>query len=262
MSTFPFCRVCQHLIYPPGRPCLSCVPPIVSPQTVPQFDATPLQGRIGYQRAVVTSPISPALHRSLPHHMPIAAHQTHFSTISDHATQSAGSRTPARFPSTHCPRARTHVPSRRPGASNQAFINQAAPAHLRRRLQDILLSHWWRNNELEQHQELADLLEHDRPNEWRCVLGGCQRNEVTWSRKERAVDHIRRHLDHRPFKCADNACGNTACTLAFLSKRDLHSHLNPVSVDCERCGRTVKKRNLPRHQGSSCCRRVFRPPSS
>lgn len=232
---------------------MSCFPPFLPSQPFPPRNANPFQDSTGYRRAVVIDPDLSFLPPVWSQPTSVtAAYRAQISTISAHA---GGSHPPPLSPSTHDPRVRLCSPSRQPGADNQAFIDQAAPPQLRGALRAAIESDWWRMNTPEKHQDLDQFLVQPRPDQWRCMLRGCP-DEVTWNRKERAVDHVRKHLDHRPFQCVNDRCGNTDCTLAFLSKRDLQSHLKPVSVDCDRCGQTVRKRNLPRHQESTTCRRI------
>lgn len=53
------------------------------------------------------------------------------------------------------------------------------------------------------------LVEDKESNQWRCLFGGdnntCKKADKRFERVERAIEHIRSHLGHRPFSC-DGSC--------------------------------------------------------
>jgi hypothetical protein len=94
-------------------------------------------------------------------------------------------------------------------------------------LDDIQYQSWFRNHEKEPQIESRNdpfcrglgtvgrsiytvFLDEDKEsNQWRCLFGGdnnvCKKAEKRFERVERAIEHIRSHLGHRPFAC-DGTC--------------------------------------------------------
>jgi hypothetical protein len=68
-------------------------------------------------------------------------------------------------------------------------------------------------------------------NQWRCLFGGdnnvCKKAEKRFERVERAIEHIRSHLGHRPFAC-DGTClkSQTTNTPWYVSLLCAHSALH------------------------------------
>jgi hypothetical protein len=59
------------------------------------------------------------------------------------------------------------------------------------------------------------LVEDKDSNQWRCLFGSedmsCKKNEKRFERVERAIEHVRSHLGHRPFAC-DGTCHKAKST--------------------------------------------------
>jgi len=147
------------------------------------------------------------------------------------------------------------TPQRGPNANNDQFIQQKVPQTLQGQLRDVLSSEWYQGNHLEPNDDLLPFIKttpHNK-NRFGCWVNGCQR---LFSRRERAVNHFRSEINHRPYVCGNGACGEDLCTLGFFSQRDLQSHILKPMIDCSRCGRSVTSRNLMRHHRSKKCRRT------
>lgn len=144
-----------------------------------------------------------------------------------------------------------------PGPSRNVTLSHSlhpsVPQPLQGHLRDVLNSDWYHNNHLEPNDELLTFIRVINRNRFQCRVIGCER---LFSRRERAVNHFRSEINHRPFVCTDGACGDNSCTLGFFSQRDLQSHIIKPVVDCSRCGRQVTARNVVRHQKSTKCRKA------
>lgn len=138
--------------------------------------------------------------------------------------------------------------------NREEMVMRIAPIHQQFALREILGSSWWRDNKQEPDDEFGQfvLRLRESPTRFRCQANGCNR---VFSRRDRAIDHFRDHVDHRPYAC-ETRCGDRTCTLAFLAHRDLQSHITRPIAKCSRCSRDVTKRNLSRHQTSRKCRRA------
>lgn len=139
------------------------------------------------------------------------------------------------------------VPQRGPNGCNDPLIPHLVSLNLQSLLRNVLESYWWYHNQLEPNDELDAFIDAEGQHRFRCSAIGCER---LFSRRERAINHFRTHINHRPFACRDGACGDSswyvvysfdasACrlfssTLAFFSQRDLHSHEQRPQVQCTR----------------------------
>ncbi|PVF98963.1 hypothetical protein CPB86DRAFT_326071 [Serendipita vermifera] len=85
---------------------------------------------------------------------------------------------------------------------------------------------------------------------WRCLLGSEQRPckaKVVFKRFERAMEHIRSHLDHRPFKCYGK-CGVVNCQRSFFAQQYLRDHVGRKDdTNCKYCNKIMRTQNLSRH---------------
>jgi hypothetical protein len=90
---------------------------------------------------------------------------------------------------------------------------------------------------------------------WVCLFGDethpCPkaRWEEGFNKPERAIEHIRSHLGHRPFWC-NNECGsNPPCTWKFFANSHRYDHWKKPHKrsHCEVCGESVQAQNLVRH---------------
>lgn len=149
---------------------------------------------------------------------------------------------------------RCTIPQRHPGQRvdvDQAFLdssfNDADELSRRRRaiLNDIQRQPWFLNHEKEpQIESRTDsfsrglgtvgrsiytvfLREDKENNQWRCLFGGknnaCKKAGKRFERVERAIEHIRSHLGHRPFAC-DGTCMKSMTTNAsWYAQSFLHS---------------------------------------
>lgn len=120
------------------------------------------------------------------------------------------------------------------------------PLFLQDELRDVLGSTWWRENQLEPNEELDQFTRRESRHRFHCRANGCHR---MFSRRDRAIDHFREHIDHRPFGC-NKLCGDSSwyaliafvlsgsdslsSSLAFLSHRDLQSHVKRPLQECAR----------------------------
>jgi hypothetical protein len=76
------------------------------------------------------------------------------------------------------------------------------------------------------------LVEDKESNQWRCLFGSkgnpCKKSGKQFERVERAIEHVRSHLGHRPFAC-DNTChksssAGTPCGKRFFAAGYLEDH--------------------------------------
>ncbi|KAG8832954.1 hypothetical protein FRB91_008620 [Serendipita sp. 411] len=145
------------------------------------------------------------------------------------------------------------------------------PANLWRRtiLNRILSSSFLRDNEMEPMDKgpsdpitrghgkkgksiYAVFVEEASKGEWKCLFGSpimpCPNNAV-FKRFERAVEHVRSHLNHRPFKCTGECDIGPSCKRRFYAQQYLRDHLNRKGkTQCTICLRSVLVQNLGRHQ--------------
>lgn len=136
-------------------------------------------------------------------------------------------------------------------------------------LDSVMQSSFLRNDELEpQDRGSADpitmgfgksgrsiygvFIEEFTKGKWKCLFGNetspCPNNAV-FKRFERAVEHVRSHLNHRPYKC-DGTCNPeaTACQRRFFAHQYLRDHLTRKGkTPCIICGRSVLTQNMSRH---------------
>lgn len=102
-------------------------------------------------------------------------------------------------PSLPSPSVSRHLPSYRLSFENrrQIIAKVAVPA-LRQPLTEVMLSNWWRENVLEPEDELSKFILPESRTRFRCRANDCDR---IFSRKDRAINHFRSHIDHRPYSC-------------------------------------------------------------
>ncbi|CCA74211.1 hypothetical protein PIIN_08164 [Serendipita indica DSM 11827] len=117
-------------------------------------------------------------------------------------------------------------------------------------LDEILGQPWYYNHEQEPRIEsLSDpaarglgmvgrsiytvfLVQDENGSHWRCLFGGhhaqCDRSEKQFERVERAIEHVRRHLGHRPYACDDGCLksqtSGAPCGQRFFASQYLQDH--------------------------------------
>ncbi|KAG8839982.1 hypothetical protein FRB91_006651 [Serendipita sp. 411] len=86
-------------------------------------------------------------------------------------------------------------------------------------------------------------LEEDRAaGKWRCLFGGehesCPKASKSFERVERAIEHIRRHLGHRPYPCTDtcpkSGASGAACGQRFFASQYLQDHIRRPATRARR----------------------------
>jgi hypothetical protein len=91
------------------------------------------------------------------------------------------------------------LPSYRSSLDNRnRILARVAPAPLQGPLGEILQSRWWLENQLEPDDELFSFILPESRTRFRCRANGC---DSIFSRRDRAVNHFRSHIDHRPYSC-------------------------------------------------------------
>lgn len=99
----------------------------------------------------------------------------------------------------------------------------------------------------------AVFLEQVEKSEWRCLFGDrehpCPSQAVAFRRLERALDHVRSHLNHRPFGCKGECQKGDSCDARFFARSHLQDHVKRTeSACCETCGQVIRIQNMPRHR--------------
>jgi hypothetical protein len=94
------------------------------------------------------------------------------------------------------------IPKNRPilrgtNANVEEFL-PLVPASHRSALGNVLRSNWWANNEMEPNKDLDRFIIRHSGNRYGCIIEGC---EMIFDRSQRAVDHFRKEIEHRPYKC-------------------------------------------------------------
>ncbi|CAG7851175.1 SubName: Full=Uncharacterized protein {ECO:0000313/EMBL:CCA71848.1} [Serendipita indica DSM 11827] len=174
---------------------------------------------------------APELHSVVHDHTPLPHVEPNGSPITSTQPLISASRHPSQNPTSISSSVNPEDHSNQDYGS-ETFIQRTAPPGLRSRLRKVLNSSWFRQNQLEKRRELELFIIEPVKHEWKCALIPCADSPNVWQKKQRAVDHIRTHLNHRPFSCRGR-CKRPNCTLAFFSERDLTSHMKPVSVTLE-----------------------------
>jgi len=99
----------------------------------------------------------------------------------------------------------------------------------------------------------AVFLEQVEKSEWRCLFGDsehpCPSQAVAFRRLERALDHVRSHLNHRPFGCKGECQKGESCDARFFARSHLQDHVKRTeSACCDTCGQVIRIQNMPRHR--------------
>ncbi|PVG03441.1 hypothetical protein CPB86DRAFT_779162 [Serendipita vermifera] len=125
-------------------------------------------------------------------------------------------------------------------------------AHLRRALFHILNSAWKHHNEREPTDEILLQFTSRSGKLYRCLFHKQEGQQCPkeFDRKDRALDHIRTHIDLQPFCCREHGCFQRFC-----SKPDLLQHeKNKEKTQCDQCGAKILPKNLARHKATNLCR--------
>lgn len=67
-----------------------------------------------------------------------------------------------------------------------------------------------------------------------------------YQRQDRALTHVRRHLNYKPFAC-HGRCGTKDCPDSFASEAYLKVHMQPVLKKCQKCRQPYLRQNIKRH---------------
>ncbi|PVF98962.1 hypothetical protein CPB86DRAFT_325801 [Serendipita vermifera] len=99
----------------------------------------------------------------------------------------------------------------------------------------------------------AVFLEQVDRSQWKCLFGDkehpCGSQATSFKRLERALDHVRSHLNHRPFQCEGDCPKGETCDARFFAKSHLQDHVKRTeSARCETCGQVIRIQNMPRHR--------------
>ncbi|PVF93757.1 hypothetical protein CPB86DRAFT_835825 [Serendipita vermifera] len=98
-------------------------------------------------------------------------------------------------------------------------------------LLECLLSRWLKEDILEPRtRNGVSILEAflDSKGGRKCPFDNCDKS---FSRRDRAIGHIRQHLNHRPFKC-QGKCKNLSCREKFSHRAYLKEHIDREKSHC------------------------------
>ena len=115
------------------------------------------------------------------------------------------------------------------------FLSQDR-SHQRALLQQCLQSDWLNQDDPEPKDAqshsifLGFLAQNTAEAAFKCEFDRCTK---TFSRQDRALGHIRRHLGHRPYAC-NLRCSSATCRERFSCRSYLQSHLTRPKEPCER----------------------------
>lgn len=140
---------------------------------------------------------------------------------------------------------------RNPEPFIMSVFNGSNQSHLRDQLRGALQSQWWQESRKEPRACLNVFIRRIGNRIFECHSCGKR-----LSRADRAVDHFRTHIHHRPYHCTGaKACGDAGCQSAFFTRDCLKSHISKHEVTCDRCQTAVEDKNLNRHRETRKCRR-------
>jgi hypothetical protein len=83
-------------------------------------------------------------------------------------------------------------------ADIEAFL-ALVPENFRTSLYRVLSTKWWADNKLEPGKVLDELIRRLPNQRFSCIIAGCNK---TYSTRQRALNHLRKEIDHRPYKCS------------------------------------------------------------
>lgn len=127
----------------------------------------------------------------------------------------------------------------------QASLDQPQLQHA---LFQLLCSPEWDNQNPEPFSDLDPFII-SASRRFHCVFNGCR---VSFRRIERARSHIRMHLNWRPFQC-QGGHDHAGCGQRFVSEEYLRAHLDRRDILCDRCGSSIRQKNIARHRSSQKC---------
>lgn len=133
---------------------------------------------------------------------------------------------------------------------------------LRARLNAVLQSQWYQQQQHEPAGALNEFVYSLTETQFMCTVKGCPH---VADRLDRAVNHFRVHIEHRPYDCAENGgCRTPACTKRFCTKETLRAHrrIDDNRMICPNCGNETDSKNLQRHRETLRCKAANNPGSS
>lgn len=77
---------------------------------------------------------------------------------------------------------------------------------------------------------------------YRCSVPSCGKH---FTRLDRAINHFRTHIHHRPYTC--EGCEVPNCPERFYTQETLRAHVNRKRTVCKYCETTLELKNLRRH---------------
>lgn len=131
--------------------------------------------------------------------------------------------------------------------SNTAF-RDPSNEHLLQLLQTILIASWYLNNQHEPRDSskrsvFFNFLVHQSKGVYACLFEDCH---AAFPRQDRALGHVRKHFNHRPFVCT-GPCAATGCKERFWCRSYLKTHLTRQKVSCAVCKTRLYPQNMTRH---------------
>ncbi|KAG8839884.1 hypothetical protein FRC18_000007 [Serendipita sp. 400] len=110
------------------------------------------------------------------------------------------------------------------------FPTSSQTPHRDRLRREVITSRWWLENTLEPNGILMQFVRRLNNRLFECTSCGKKLKRI-----DRAVDHFRVHLEHRPFRCNGHmGCGDSTCELAFYTRDCLKSHCSKHEKTCDR----------------------------
>jgi len=133
----------------------------------------------------------------------------------------------------------------------QAYLPGDRNIRRREALDEILRAPWKIANQREPQDDLLLQFTTRDGRFYKCDFWrGNEKCVKEFDRKDRALDHIRTHIELQPFVCRELGCNQRFC-----SKPDLLQHeKNKVKVQCEQCGAPILPKNMARHHATLACK--------
>ncbi|PVF98167.1 hypothetical protein CPB86DRAFT_814897 [Serendipita vermifera] len=142
----------------------------------------------------------------------------------------------------------------------QGFILRSFPygtpdfERYQKALEVVMLDEWKVKNQREPSNDvlLQFMWKDEVEDKWRCRFwdngAPC---ESACRKAEHAKNHVRRHINHRPFAC-DGRCSSSdgVCTRRYTSTDARRTHQKGTSKCCEICGEFMTPQNYARHRQS------------
>ncbi|PVF92895.1 hypothetical protein CPB86DRAFT_145931 [Serendipita vermifera] len=212
----------------------------MNPPTYPSHDV-PLSAFKATLNSSMAPTIGPSFLIGMQHHhhnyMPTASTSSGHPSLRVQSQTSSASTSPTQDDSPHVPATLIETQPVNSFSQQDQLVDQ------------IRASSWFRNNQSEpedlpgQSIYLRFLKRISDAGTYLCLYRGCNR---TFDRRDRALGHVRQHLNHRPFFCGGK-CFNGSCKERFFSAAYLRTHISRSKIQCEHCPAQIFPQNMRRH---------------